>query len=79
MVLVDGKGAPLGLHADSASPSEVKLRSFTLAGVNAGRSAKKPERLIGDRGCDSKRADCPWENFRTTPGLLKVCHAMVLP
>lgn len=53
MVLVDGKGTPFGLHVDSASPSEVKLLSLTLDSVKVGRSGKKPERLIGDRGYDS--------------------------
>ncbi len=53
MVLVDGKGTPLGLHVDSASPSEVKLLSLTLNSVKVGLPGKKPERLIADRGYDS--------------------------
>jgi transposase len=49
MVLVDGQGTPLGLHVDSASPSEVKLLETTLNTVRGGT----PERLIADRGYDS--------------------------
>ena len=49
MVLVDGQGTPIGLHLDSASPSEVKLLEPTLKTVRGGT----PERLIGDRGYDS--------------------------
>ena len=49
MVLVDGQGTPVGLHLDSASPSEMKLLEPTLKTVRSGA----PERLIGDRGYDS--------------------------
>lgn len=48
MVLVDGKGTPLGAHLDSASPSEMKLLTKTLATVPG-----KPERLVADKGYDS--------------------------
>ena len=59
MVLVDGKGTPLGLHVDSASPSEVRLLEATLETVKVGcagkpgRPRKHPECLIADRGYDS--------------------------
>ena len=59
MVVVDGKGIPLGDHLHSASPSEVKLVAATLAAIRvgrrhrAGRPRQKPIRLIVDRGYDS--------------------------
>ena len=62
MVLVDGRGTPLGLHVDSASPAEVKLLVPTLETVRVGsahqpgRPRKTPERLIADRGYDSNPA-----------------------
>ena len=62
MVLVDGRGTPLGLHVDSASPAEVKLLVPTLETVRVGsahqpgRPRKTPERLIADRGYDSNQA-----------------------
>ena len=47
MVLVDGQGTPLGIHVDSASPSETKLLDATLADVRVKRGrCNKPERLI---------------------------------
>jgi transposase len=60
MVLVDGKGTPLGLHVAAASPAEVTLLEATLATVrvarahHAGRPRQRPDRLIADRGDDSK-------------------------
>lgn len=59
MVLVDGQGTPLGVHLDSASPSEIHLLPATLANVavrrahRPGRPRWRPERLILDRGYDS--------------------------
>jgi len=58
MVVVDGKGVPLGNHLDSASPNEVKLLEKTLNNVavprkNRGRPRKNPQRLITDMGYDS--------------------------
>lgn len=59
MVLVDGKGTPLGVHLDSASPSEIRLLQVTLETVavrrthRAGRPRCYPDRLIADRGYDS--------------------------
>ena len=59
MVLVDGQGTPLGLHVDSASPSEVRLLVQTLETVRVsrphrrGRPRTRPQRLIADKGYDS--------------------------
>jgi len=58
MVLVDGAGAPLGVHLDSASPAEVKLAEVTLETVRVGhvgpgRPRTRPERLIADKAYDS--------------------------
>ena len=58
MVIADGRGIPLGIHIDSASPSEVKLVDQTLATVRVccgdrGRPSHRLERLIADRGYDS--------------------------
>jgi transposase len=59
MVVVDGKGVPLGNHLGSASPAEVKLAEVTLATIRVpnqkwrGRPRQKPQRLIGDKAYDS--------------------------
>ena len=58
MVVVDGKGIPLGNHLDSASPAEVKLVEKTLQRIavprrGPGAPKRKPKRLIADRGYDS--------------------------
>jgi len=58
MVVVDGQGIPLGVHLDSASPSEVKLVEKTIDTIavprsGPGRPRTKPQRLIADRGYDS--------------------------
>jgi transposase len=58
MVVVDGKGLPLGISVVSASPAEVTLVSSTLKTVSVprcgpGRPRSRPERLIGDRAYDS--------------------------
>jgi IS5 family transposase len=59
MVVVDGKGLPLGNHWDSASPAQVTLVEKTLAtirvphGSRPGRPRQKPERLIADKAYDS--------------------------
>ena len=60
VVLVDGQGTPLGLHVDSASPSEVRLLVQTLATVRVarphqrGRPRGRPDRLIADKGYDKQ-------------------------
>ena len=57
MVVVDGRGIPLGdHHLCSASPSEVRLAETTLAAIRvdrrhrAGRPRQKPLRVIADKG-----------------------------
>jgi transposase len=59
LVVVDGKGVPLGKHLGSASPAEVKLAEITLASIRVpnrqrrGRPRQKPQRLIADKAYDS--------------------------
>lgn len=58
MVVVDGKGVPLGVHLDAASPAEVNLLEATLATIavpraGPGRPRQKPERVIADKAYDS--------------------------
>jgi IS5 family transposase len=53
MVLADGKGAPLGVHVEAASPSEVKLLEPTLQQFEETGLQGQPERLIADKGYDS--------------------------
>ena len=81
MVVVDGKGLPLGVSITSASPAEVKLALPTLSTVavpRVGRPRCNPERLITDRAYDSdplRRAlarrgielICPHRSNRTRP------------
>jgi transposase len=62
MVLADGKGTPLGVCVEKASPAEVKLLARTLDAVKVKRRRGgrrrpyRPERLIADRGSDSNAA-----------------------
>jgi transposase len=59
MVVVDGRGLPLGNYLHSASPAEVKLAETTLATIRVGRShhsgrpRQKPLRVIADKAYDS--------------------------
>lgn len=58
MLITDGKGTPLGLHIDSASPGETTLLEDVLADVRVprsgpGRPRTKPDRLVADKGYDS--------------------------
>jgi transposase len=57
MVLVDGKGVPLGVRLESASRGEALLAEPTLEEVwvprPKGRPKKRPRRVIADRGYDS--------------------------
>jgi len=57
MVLVDGRGLPLGVRLESASPGEVTLAEATLAEVKVprpkGRPRQRPKRVIADRAYDS--------------------------
>lgn len=62
MVLADGKGPPLGILVEAASPAQVKLLERTLDSVKVKRRRgerrrpHRPERLIADRGYDSNPA-----------------------
>lgn len=51
MLVTDGKGTPLGLHVDSASPGEITLLEQVLDDVRVPRT--RLPRLIGDRAYDS--------------------------
>ncbi len=51
MLVTDGKGTPLGLHVDSASPGETTLLETVLDDVRVPRH--RLPRLIADRGYDS--------------------------
>ncbi len=59
MVVVDGRGLPLGDYLHSASPAEVRLAETTLATIRvgrrhrAGRPRQKPVRVIADKAYDS--------------------------
>jgi len=59
MVVVDGRGIPLGDYLHSASPAEVRLAETTLATIRvgrrhrAGRPRQKPVRVIADKAYDS--------------------------
>jgi transposase len=57
MVLVDGRGLPLGVRLESATPAEVTLAEATLQEVRVprpkGRPRQKPKRVIADRAYDS--------------------------
>ena len=57
MVLADGKGTPLAVHLDSATPAEVTLIEQTLTTVfiprnRKGRYRKKIQCLIYDKAAD---------------------------
>ena len=59
MVVVDGRGVPLGIRLYAASPAEVRLAEETLETIRVGRRhqgghpRQKPERVIADKGYDS--------------------------
>lgn len=58
MVVVDGKGIPLGSKLESASPGEVTLAESTLETISVprggpGRPRKRPLRVIADKAYDS--------------------------
>jgi transposase len=59
MVVVDGKGVPLGKQLYSASPHEARLAEETVTSIRVtrrrrgGRPRQKPQRVIGDRAYDS--------------------------
>lgn len=58
MVVVDGKGIPLGVRIVSATPAEVTLAEETLKSIRVprkgrGRPKQKPKRVVADKGYDS--------------------------
>jgi transposase len=58
MVVVDGKGIPLGSKLESASPGEVTLAESTLEKIvvprgGRGRPRKRPLRVVADKAYDS--------------------------
>lgn len=74
MVVVDGKGVPLGNHLDSASPQELTLVEHALDSVavprgGPGRPKKRPERLIADRAYDSD----PFRDSLAKRGIELIC------
>src|SRR5947209_13485333 len=79
MVVVDGRGIPLGDHLCSASPSEVRLAETTLAAIRVsrrhhpGRPRQKPLRVIADKGYDS---DALRQRFRRRGILLIAPHRL---
>jgi transposase len=59
MLVIDGHGLPLGFHLASAQVAEVRLAEQTIDTVAVarprGRSRQRPEKLVADRGYDSRR------------------------
>jgi transposase len=57
MLVVDGRGLPLGFHLASACTAVVKLAEQTLDTIQVwrprGRPKQRPEKLVADRGNDS--------------------------
>lgn len=54
MVVVDGKGVPLGVQLTSATPAEVTLIESTLDNVPADEEGyERVERLVYDKAADS--------------------------
>ena len=75
MVVVDGRGLPLGNYLHSASPAEVRLAETTLAAIrvgrthHAGRPRQKPLRVIADKAYDSD----PLRNRLQRRGIELIC------
>ena len=66
MVLVERAGLPLGVCLEAASVAEVRLAERVLAQVavprpGPGRPRTKPERIVADRGYDSRAL---WERLK---------------
>jgi transposase len=58
MVVVDGKGIPMGVRIVSATPAEVTLAEETMSTIRVprkgrGRPKQKPKRVIADKAYDS--------------------------
>lgn len=61
MAVVDGRGLPLGITIDSASPAEVRIAEDPIRDI-PGR--KLPERIIGDKAYDSDSLDARlWSRY----------------
>ena len=56
MLMVDGRGTPIGLHVESASPAEVKLLEATLDSLDIPGKKVQPQRLVADKAYDSNKA-----------------------
>jgi len=56
MLMVDGRGTPIGLHVESASCAEVKLLEATLNSLDIPGKKIQPRRLITDKAYDSNNA-----------------------
>src|SRR5260370_41633366 len=75
MVVVDGRGLPLGEYLHSASPAEVRLAETTLATIRVGRRhhpgrpRQKPVRVIADKAYDSD----PLRKRLRQPGIELIC------
>lgn len=59
MLVVDGRGTPIGFHLESASKAEVHLaeptlRSIRIARSRRGRPRTRPRLLTADRAYDSR-------------------------
>jgi hypothetical protein len=59
MLVVDGRGLPLGVLVESAQKGEVKLAEATLSGVRVpkrgpGRPRTRPREAVADRGYDGE-------------------------
>ena len=54
MVIADAHGLPLAVHTASASPHEITL---VEAAIDETFTVGRPQRLIGDRACDSDPLD----------------------
>jgi hypothetical protein len=58
MVVVAGRGIPLGSHTASASPAEIRLLEKVMGDIRVprkgpGRPRTRPKRVIGDKADDS--------------------------
>jgi transposase len=62
MVLVDGKGLPLGISLESATPAEVKLAPHIKREVRG-----RPKHLIADRAYDSNPFRAALASLGTEP------------
>jgi transposase len=63
VVVIDGRGLPLGFHLESATTAAVKLAEQTLDTISVprphGRPKRRPEKLVADRGMIVARSAVP--------------------